>query len=103
VADLDAIRVPEPVRALHPAIASVQESTVGRDVMQPVAAIPVANFAMLPGDRPGRIWQGPVQVLIPADVEPPFPRDFDAQRAPVRQSGYILNLQSQRHPMFLDG
>src|SRR6185369_4931091 len=97
VADLDPVAVAQPVRLADPPRVLVDESAVGRDVAQPVAAVLVADLAMLARDHAIGIGQDPVEVLVAADIEAALAADLEAHRPAVRQGGDVLDRQTQRH------
>ena len=69
LADGEAVAIAQAVRRLHAVVATIEEGAVGRDVVQPVAAIVTTDFDMLAGNEPGRVRQRPIQVGIAADVD----------------------------------
>jgi hypothetical protein len=69
VADRQALAVLQPVGALHPLRGAVDEDAVGRNVVEPVAIVLVADFAMAAGNVAARIGQRPVEMLFASDLE----------------------------------
>jgi hypothetical protein len=65
--------------------------------MQPIGAFAIADFGMLAGYVPGWIRQGPIEVGVSSDVNATLAVDGDADRATVRQRGFVFNPQMERH------
>src|SRR5208283_1097505 len=75
---------------------AVDIGAVGRNVVEPIAPVTKANFAMLAGNGAARIRKGPIEMGVTAHVEPPS-LHFDPQRPPIRQSIDIFNPQTKSH------
>ena len=97
LADRQPVAMAQPMRRLEPAVASIEKRAIGRDVIEPVAAVAVAHLAVLAGDVARRVGQGPIEVLIAADIDHALAGHGHAERAAVRQAGFVLDGQRQPH------
>jgi len=97
LADRQPVAIAQPVRRLQPAVAPIEKSAVGRDVVEPVSAVAVTHLAMLGRDVARRIGQGPIKVLIAADIDPALAGHGHAERPAVRQAGFVLDGQRKSH------
>src|SRR5947207_2335532 len=97
MADGETVAVAQPVWRLHAMVAAVEEGAVGGDVVQPVAAVFVADFGVLAGNEAGRIGQRPIEVGVAADIDVPPPGDRNAEGPAVGQAGLVFDLEIERH------
>ncbi len=95
VAYRETVAVAEPVRRGHPMVGAVQEGAVGGDVVQPIASVLVADLAMLAGNVPGRVRQGPIEMRVAPDVDAALADDAKADRPAIRQGGFVDQLKTQ--------
>src|SRR5699024_9775443 len=95
-ADMDPVAIHQPVRLRQAARTPVKSRPVGRDIMQPVTAIPVADLAMLARYESLRIRQCPVEIGVAANIEA-APVNLETDRAAIRQRIDIIKAKAERH------
>src|SRR5688572_17190316 len=100
MSDLQPVAALQPVRAFHARAGIVQEGAVARDVVEPVAALLVADFAVSARDDAIGIRQAPVEMLLAADLEA-APARLVTHRAAVGQLVEILDPESDRHSLLV--
>jgi hypothetical protein len=65
-------------------LSAIDEGAIGRDVVNPVSAVAIANLAVLARDASARVGQRPVEVRIAAEIEASS-LDLDPDRAAIRE------------------
>ena len=95
VAHRESVAAAEPMGLGHPMVGPVQKGAVGGDIVQPVAPVLIAYLAMLAGNVPGRVRQGPIEMRIASDVDAALAADVTANRSTIRQGGFVDQLKSQ--------
>ena len=96
MANRKAIAVAQFVRRLETSVRTVKKRAVGRHVVQPKSPVAPAYFAMFAGNKPAGVRQGPVKILIAANIDTARSLDRNTQRAAIGQSCFIFDFKRQQ-------
>ena len=92
-ADGEPVPVAQEIGGVEPVLGAVDIGAVGRNVVQPVAAVAKTNLEMLARHGAARVRERPVEMGVTAHIEAAS-LHFDPQRPSVRQPIHIFNRQS---------
>jgi hypothetical protein len=70
--------------------------------MEPVGVVVPPDLAMFAGNGPGRIGEGPIEILVATDIDAALALNRYAQRPAIWQARFVFDFERQGHEFFAE-